>query len=93
MMEQIHIFHAYTVKVVFSFDFHWLCFNPMAVLPVGAFSRNLTDVDFRIEVCSERIAVVAAVAVENVDGVDLVKQVLLGICAVGLRDARVKARA
>ena len=36
---------------------------------------------------------VAAVAVQNVDGVDLVKQVLLGIGAVHLGHARVKAGA
>jgi len=45
----------------------------MAVLPVGAGRRDLAEVDLRVEVRGEGIAVVAAVAVEDVDGVDLVK--------------------
>ena len=65
----------------------------MAVLPVGAGRRDLAEVDLRVEVRGEGIAVVAAVAVEDVDGVDLVKIVLLGIGDEHGRDARVKAGA
>jgi len=48
----------------------------VAVLPVAAVGRNLADVDLGIEVRRERVAVVAGIAVEDVDVVDLVEVVL-----------------
>ena len=93
MVEQVHVLAADLVEVVLALDGHGGDFDPVAVLPVGAGRGNLAQVDLGIEVGGERVAVVAAVAVQNVNGVDLVEQVLLSIGAVGLRHARVEARA
>ena len=76
MVEKIHILLAYALEVVNSLYLHRLCLYPLAVLDVAALCRYLTDIDLRVEVCSERIAVVAAVAVEDINVVYLVELVL-----------------
>ena len=56
--------------------------DPLAVLPVFAARGDLADVDLGVEVGGERLAVAAGVAVDDVDGLDLVEQVLLRVGAV-----------
>ena len=73
MVQQVHVLLADAVEVVFALDLHGFGLHPVAVLPVGAVGGNLADVDLRVKVGGERVAVVAAVAVEDVDVVDLVK--------------------
>ena len=63
MMEQIHILFAHFREIVLPLDLHGLRLNPMAVLPVGAVGGNLPQIDFRVEIGGERIAMIAAVAV------------------------------
>ena len=63
MVQKIHILFADLREVVLALDLHRLCLYPVAVLPVGAVCRYLAEVDLRVEVCSERVAMVAAVAV------------------------------
>ena len=75
VVQQVHILFADTLKGVLAFDFHWLGFDPMTVFPVGAVGRNFADVDFRVKVGGKGIAVVAAVAVQDVDVVDFIKLV------------------
>ena len=90
MVQQVHIFLAHLIKVIFPFDAHGRDFYPVAVLPVRAGCGNLTEIDFRVKVGGERIAVIAAVAVQNIDGIDLIEKMFLSICAVSLSNARVK---
>ena len=54
-------------------------FHPLAAFPVTALGGHFADVDFRVEVRSEGLPVIARVAVDDVEDVDLVEQVLLGI--------------
>ena len=61
--------------------------------PVAAFRGHLADVDLGIEVGGEGIAVVAAVAVKDVERVDLVEVVLLGVGGEHLRHAGVEPAA
>ena len=93
VVQQVHILVADLIEVILALDGHSRDLDPVAVLPVGAGRGNLAQVDLGVEVGRERVAVVAAIAVQNVDGVDLVEQVLLRVRAVCLRYARVKARA
>ena len=65
----------------------------MAVLPVAARCADFAQIDFRIEVGCKSVAVIAAVTVENINGVNLVKFVLCSVCAIRLRHARIKAAA
>ena len=61
--------------------------------PVAALRRHLADVDLGVEVRRERIPVVAAVAVEDVERLDCVEIVLLRVGGEHLRDAGVEAAA
>ena len=47
-----------------------------SVFPVAAGGRHLADVDFRVEIGGEGLAVVAAVDVDDVQRVDFIKMVL-----------------
>ena len=93
VVQQIHVLLPDFLEVVLALDAHGGDLHPMAVLPIGAGSGHLTQVNLWVEVGGEGIAMIAAVAVENVDGVNLVEQVLLGVSAVRLRHAGIKARA
>src|SRR5512133_441210 len=50
--------------------------NPFTVLEVFALLGYFADVDFRIEVCGKRFPVVACIAVDNIEIMNLVKMVL-----------------
>ena len=76
MVKEVHVLHADFGEVVLSLDAHRGDLNPLAVLPVRTGCRNLAEVDLGVEVRGERIAVVAAVAVKDVDVVYLVKVML-----------------
>lgn len=91
MVQEVHILRSDFREVVDALDLHRLRLDPVAVLPVAAVGRNLADVDLGIEVRRERVAVVAGVAVEDVDVVDLVEVVLERVGGKDARDARVKA--
>ena len=67
--------------------------NPLAVLEITPFLRHLADVDLGIEVRGESHAVVARVAIHDVEVVDLVEMVLGGIGREDGRHARVEAAA
>ena len=67
--------------------------DPFAVLPVAAFLGDFADVDFGVEVGGECLAVVAGVAVHDVEGVHLAEVVLGGVCSINAAHARVKAAA
>ena len=87
VVQQIHVLPADLREIILAVDGHGGNLDPMAVLPVGAGRRDLAEVDLRVEVRGEGIAMVAAVAVENI------KIVLLGIGDEHGRDTRVKAGA
>ena len=54
---------------------------PESEFPVAARCADFAQIDFRIEVGCKSVAVIAAVTVENINGVNLVKFVLLAFCA------------
>ena len=80
VVQQVHVLLAHFVKHVFALDAHGRDFDPVALavcvgVPVAARCRNFAEVDFGVEVGGELVAVIAAVAVQNVnffDGVELV---------------------
>ena len=93
VVQKVHVLVTDLIKVVLALDGHGRNLNPVAVLPVGTGCGYLTQVDLGVKVGCERVAVVTAVAVQNVDGIDLVKQVLLCVSAVRLGNARVETGA
>ena len=93
VMQQIHVLVTDLIEGVFPLDAHCRNLNPVAVLPVAARCADFAQIDFRIEVGCKSVAVIAAVTVENINGVNLVKFVLCSVCAIRLRHARIKAAA
>ena len=93
MVEKIHILFANALEVIYPLYLHGLCFHPFSVLDIAAVCRYLTDIYFRIEVRCERIAMVAAVAVQNVDIVYLIELVLHRIRREYAGNAGIKAAA
>ncbi len=79
VVQQIHVLFTDLRKVVHPLDFHRLGFYPLAVFPVAAVGCYFPDVDFGIEVCSERIAMVTGICIQDVDIVNFVKIVLLRV--------------
>ena len=67
--------------------------HPLAVLPVLAGLRHFADVDFRVEVGGERHAVVARVAVHDIEVMYLVEVMFGGIGREYGSDAGVEAAA
>ena len=64
--------------------------HPFAVLPIESLLGDFADVDFRVEVGGEGLVVVAGVAVDNVEVLNLVKVMLGGISRVDARYARIE---
>ena len=93
VMQQVHILLADLIEVVFPLDAHGRNLDPLAVLHVAAGSGDFAQVDFGVKVGGKGVAVVAAVAVENVDRVNRIELMFGGVGAVGLRHTRVKATA
>ena len=71
-------------------DFEGLGFHPFAIFPVESFLRDFADVDFGVEVGGKRLAVVAGIAVDDVEVVDFVEMVLGGVGGVDARHTGVE---
>ena len=67
--------------------------HPLAVLPVQSLLRDLADVDLGVEVSGEGLVVVACVAVDDVEVLNLLEMVLGSVCREDTRHARVEAAA
>ena len=93
VVQQVHILVAHLIEVVLPLDAHSRNFYPVAVLPVAAGGGHLAQIDLGVEVGGEGVAMVAAVAVQNVDSVNGIELMLFGVGTVSLRHARVKAAA
>ena len=93
VVQKVHILLADLVEGILALDAHGRDLHPLAVLHVAARCGYLTEVDLRVEVGREGIAMITAVAIEDVDGVDAVELVLCSVCAVCLGHARVEAAA
>ena len=74
-------------------DFVRLGDDPFAVFVIAALLRHLADVDFGVEVRGEGHAVIAGVAVHDIEVMNLVEMVLGGIGREDGRNARIEAAA
>ena len=93
MVQEVHILFPDLIEMVFPFNTHGRYFNPVSVFPVTAGSRYFAEVYFRVEISREGIAVVTAVAVENINRIDMIEFMFFGIGTICLGYARVKAAA
>jgi len=76
VVEKVHIPLPDPFKRITAFDFHRRGLNETTVFKVAAIRRDFTDINLGVEIRGERIPVVAAVAVQNVDLIDRVEFML-----------------
>src|SRR5699024_9333801 len=84
---------AHLGEIILQLDAHGRDLDPFSVLPVRAGGGNLSEVQFRLEVCGKWIAVIAAIAVQDSDGVNLIKIMLLRVSGEYAGHAGIKAAA
>ena len=73
MMKKIHIFFTNLVEIILRAPLHWLSLDPVTICPVGTICRYLAKIDLRIKVCGKWISVVTAIAVKDINRVNLIK--------------------
>ena len=80
MVQEVAFTPAYVGICECLVDFERSGCNPFAVLIVASVLSDLADVDLRVEVGGECLAVVSGVAVHYVEVLHLREMVLGGIC-------------
>lgn len=93
VVDQVGFALAHLGVVDHARDAQRVDLDPCAVFPESAALCHLADVDLRVEVGGKGLAVAAVVAVDDVYGMNLVEEVLLGICAVNAYHSGIKAAA
>ena len=91
MVDQIHVLRTDLGEVVHAFDLHRFGLDPIAALIVLAVGGHLSNVDLGIEIRRERITMISAVAVENVNRVDRIEMMFQRMSTEHARHARIKA--
>ena len=76
MVKQVHILISHLVKLIFSLNSHRRDFHPVSVFPVASRCTYFTEIDFRIKVCGKCISMISAIAVQNINRINLVKFML-----------------
>ena len=64
----------------------------MALLPKAALGGDFSDVDFGIKIRGEWQAVIPGIGIDDVNGMNLIKKVLLSVGTKNVGDPRVKTR-
>src|SRR3546814_19587136 len=76
MVNEVHRLLAHGFEIELLFHRHRRGFDPVAIFPVARDRGHFADVDFGIEVGREMLAMIAAVAIENVERVDTLEMML-----------------
>ena len=93
MAGQVQVLHAHHRQIVGAFDFEHAVAGPLTVLPAVDRAGEFAEIDFRVEIGGEVLAVRTGVDVEDVDRLDLVEVLLLRQSGIGVDYARVEADA
>ena len=93
MMQQVRLTRTYVRIGQRQVELQRLCLYPLPVLVVQSLLRNLADVDLRIEVGGEGMMVVASIAVDDIEILNLVEVMLGGVGRIDTADTRVEAAA
>ena len=91
MTGQVEALFAHDRQVVGAFDLEHAIGRPLAVLPAVNLTGEFAEIDFRVEIGGEILAVGTGVDVEDVDRLDLVEVFLLRQGGIGVDHARVEA--
>ena len=90
MVEQIRFPGSYVWVIYRLVHGERLYFDPGAVFPEFAFLGYFPDVDLGIEICGKFPPVVARIAVDYIQIIDLIELMFEGMCGKYARHARVK---
>ncbi|MNQ89975.1 hypothetical protein D3C85_1053000 [compost metagenome] len=93
MVHEVHVLLTHALEIEGLLVAQGRALDPLAVFPVTRVGGHFAQVDFRVEVGGEGQTRVAAVAVQDVERVDPVQQVLLGVGGEDRGHAGVEARA
>ncbi|MNX99076.1 hypothetical protein D3C86_1315080 [compost metagenome] len=93
MAGQVQVLRPYHRQVVGAFDFEHGVAGPLAVLPAPHLPGKFAEVDFRVEIGSEVLAMGTGIDVENVDRINAVEILLLRQRRIGVDHTRVEAHA
>ena len=93
MMKQVHIFLSNLREVIFTFNLHRLCLNPMTIFPIGTIGRYFTQINLRIEIRCKRITMITAITIQNINGINFIKIMLQRIGCEDACNPRVKTTA
>ncbi len=91
VIDQVHSVGAGFGKDEIPLDAERFYFQPFTILPVDSRLDHLLDIDCRIEVGGKGQAVTAAVAVQDINGMNLVKEMLGSMGAEDIGDPGIKA--
>ena len=91
MVKQIRVFGA-NIGIFHRFvDGHRVDFNPLAVFPVFAALGDFADIDFGIEVGGESFAMVAGIAVHDIQIMDFIEIMFGGVSGINTSYTGVEA--
>ncbi|MNH01098.1 hypothetical protein D3C79_603080 [compost metagenome] len=90
---QVQVLRAYHWQVVGTLDLEHGVAGPLAVLPAPHLPGELAEVDFRVEVGGEVLAMRTGIDVENVDRINAVEILLLRQLGVAVHHTRVETDA
>ena len=92
MVHEVHILLAHALEVEDLLVAQRRAFDPLSVLPVTRVRRHFAQIDLGVEVGGEGQARVAAVAVQDVQRLDGIQQVLLDVGGEDRGHAGIEAR-
>ena len=90
---QVQVLLANHGQIVGALDFEHAVAGPLAVLPAPHLPGEFAEVDFRVKIGGEILAMGPGIDVEDVDRVDLIEILLLGECGPSIHDAWVETDA
>ena len=93
MARHIGLLLADHRQIEFMADLEHLVRGPFIVLPGVDHAGEFAEIDFRVEIGGEILAVITGIDVDNVDIGDSVDIIILGKTRIGVDDARIEARA
>ena len=92
MIHEVHVLGADGLKIELLLHRHGWGFNPVAIFPMAGNRSHFANVDFRVEIGGKGLAMVAAIAIKNVECVDPIKMMLFEVGGEHAGHARVKTR-
>ena len=90
MVKQIAVLWTYFRVIPYLLDLHRFSLYPLSVFPVSSFCRDFTKIDLWVEISRKRVPVISRITVKDINGVYLIKVVLLCLGTEDIGFTRIK---